>query len=68
MKKTAIPVEIPNHSALKMSARAARLARLRSIGQAEGVPQRAIDAAEASVAGAYALADFVDAIRQAGDD
>jgi hypothetical protein len=68
MEKAGISAEILGHDAPKRATRAARLARLRAIGRAQRVPQRAIDAAEASLAGAFALADFVDAIRRASDD
>jgi hypothetical protein len=68
MEKAAFSAGIPARDDLKTTVRAARLARLRVIGRAEGVAQREIDAAEASLAGAYALADFVDAIRGLGDD
>ena len=68
MEKSTIPAEILGRDTPKRTARAARLARLRAAGLAEGVPQRAIAAAEASLAGAFALADFADAIRSAGDD
>jgi hypothetical protein len=64
MEKAAIPAEILGRIRQK-GARAARLARLRAAGRAEGVDARAIDAAEASLAGAFALGDFMDAIRRA---
>jgi hypothetical protein len=46
-------------------ARTHRLTRLREAGLAEGVAESRIAAAELSLAGAYALADAIDAIRRA---
>lgn len=68
MEKAKFLAEILGPGAPKAAARAARLARLRAIGRAEGVAQREIDAAEASLAGAFALADFMDAIWRAAHD
>ena len=68
MEKATFPAEILGSDVPKTAARTARLAQLRAIGLAEGVAQRTIDAAEASLAGAYALSDFVDAIQRAVHD
>lgn len=68
MEKPALSATLQASDRPKRGARAASLARLRAIGRAEGLAQRDIDAAEASLAGAYALADFVDTIRWAADD
>ncbi len=68
MEKTAFSAEISGSGGQKPAVRASRLAQLRVIGRSQGVAQREIDAAEASLAGAFALADFVDAIRRAAHD
>ena len=68
MDKAAFSARIPGADDVRSAVRTSRLARLRAIGQAEGVAQRTIDAVEASLIGAFALADFVDAIRCAGHD
>jgi hypothetical protein len=65
MEKAAFLAEILGPDVPKSAARAAGLARLTAIGRAAGVAQREIDAAEASLAGAFALGDFMDAIRRA---
>ena len=49
----------------KAPVRARRLSRLRAAGSAEGIAEARIAAAELSLAGAYALADAIDAIRRA---
>jgi hypothetical protein len=69
MKKPANPALLSEPDTRKAAIRAARLARLRAIGRAEGVDGRAIDAAAASLAGAFALGDFMDSLRRtAGGD
>jgi hypothetical protein len=65
MEKAALMAEIPGPDGPKKAARAARLARLRTIGRAQGVDECAIRAAETSLAGAFALGDFMDALRRA---
>jgi hypothetical protein len=67
MEKPDISATMRPSGTPKKASRAARLARLGAIGRAEGLAQRDIDAALASLGGAYALADFVDAIRRAAD-
>jgi hypothetical protein len=57
--------KIPPSGPPKAAARAARLARLRAIGRAAGIAEGAIDTAEASLAGAFALGDFLDSLRRA---
>ena len=68
MEKTAFSAEIHGSGGPRGAPRASQLARLRAIGRAQGVAQREIDAAETSLMGAFALADFVDAIRRAAHD
>jgi hypothetical protein len=67
MEKAAFSAENPAQDEARTADRGTRLARLRAIGRAGGVAQRDIDAALASLTGAYALADFVDAIRRTSD-
>jgi hypothetical protein len=68
MEKATFPAGIPGPGDDRNAHRTARLARLRAIGRIEAVAQRDIDAAEASLLGAFALADFVEAIRRARHD
>jgi hypothetical protein len=63
MEKAASLAEIPRPDGPKAAARAAQAVRLRAIGRAQGVGESAIAAAEASLAGAFALGDFMDGLR-----
>lgn len=57
----------PAETLEKSKARLSRLAQLRTMGLAQHAPEKRINEAEQSLAGAFALADLMDAIRRVAE-